>query len=87
MWHVIALTASLLLTHLYLAAAEEVTPATYIRAEVDCALADFQKNAGGKVNEFFYITKSTPLDEQTVVRMNRDTLYAGAVVDTKAEPR
>jgi hypothetical protein len=63
--------------------AEEVTPETYIRAEVDFALADFQKNAGGKVNEFFYITKPTPLDEQTVVRMNRDTLYAGAVVDTE----
>jgi hypothetical protein len=63
--------------------AEEVIPETYIRAEVDFALADFQKNAGGKVNEFFYITKPTPLNEQTVVRMNRDTLYAGAVVDTE----
>ena len=64
-------------------AAEKVTPKTYIRAETDFSLADFQKNAGGKVNEFFYITKPTPLDEQTVVRMNRDTLYAGAVVDTE----
>ena len=64
-------------------AAEKVTPETYIRAEADFSFADFQKNAGGKVNEFFYITKPTPLDEQTVVRMNRDTLYAGAVVDTE----
>jgi hypothetical protein len=64
-------------------AAEEVTPDNYIRAEVDFSFADFQKNAGGNVNEFFYITKPTPLDEQTVVRMNRDTLYAGAVVDTE----
>jgi hypothetical protein len=62
---------------------EPVTPENYIRAEVDFSFADFQKNAGGKVNEFFYITKPTPLDEQTVVRMNRDTLYAGAVVDTE----
>lgn len=66
-----------------LAAAERVTPENYIRAEVDFAFADFQKNAGGKINTFFYITKPTPLDEQTVVRMNRDTLYAGAVVDTE----
>ncbi|WP_232325181.1 DUF1214 domain-containing protein [Microbulbifer agarilyticus] len=64
-------------------ATEQVTPENYIRAEVDFALADFQKNAGGKVNEFFYITEPTPLNNQTVVRMNRDTLYAGAVVDTE----
>jgi hypothetical protein len=42
-----------------------------------------KKNAGGKVNEFFYITRPTLLDRQTVVRMNRDTLYAGAVVNTE----
>lgn len=62
---------------------EIVTPETYIRAETDFAFADFQKNAGGKVNEFFYITEPTPLDQQSVVRMNKDTLYAGAVVDTE----
>ena len=63
-------------------AADKVTPDNYIRAEVDFAFANFQKNAGGKINQFFYITKPTPLNEQPVVRMNRDTLYAGAVVDT-----
>jgi hypothetical protein len=35
------------------------------------------------VNRFYYIRRPTPLDAQTVVRMNRDTLYAGAVVDTQ----
>jgi len=60
-----------------------VTPETYIRAETDYAFADFQHNAGGKVNEFYFITKPTPVDEQPVVRMNRDTLYAAAVVDTE----
>jgi hypothetical protein len=60
-----------------------VTSENYIRAETDFAFADFQKNTGGKVNEFFYITEPTPLDQQTVVRMNKDTLYAGAVVDTE----
>ena len=62
---------------------EKVTPENYIRAETDFAFADFQEQAGGKVNEFFYITKPTPLDAQSVIRMNRDTLYAGAVVDTE----
>ncbi len=64
-------------------ASETVTPETYIRAETDFAFADFQKNAGGQVNRFFYITRPTPLDAQSVVRMNRDTLYAGSVVDTE----
>jgi hypothetical protein len=77
------LLAALSLTGLVAQAGEKVTPETYIRAETDFAFADFQKNAGGKINEFFYITKPTPLDQQSVVRMNRDTLYAGSVVDTE----
>lgn len=64
-------------------AAETVTPETYIRAETDFAFADFQNNAGGRINQFFLITQPTPLDAQSVVRMNRDTLYGGAVVDTE----
>lgn len=76
-------TAALCLLSDGVSAAEKVTPKNYIRAEVDVAFANFQHNAGGKINTFFYITKPTPLNEQAVVRMNRDTLYAGAVVDTK----
>lgn len=64
-------------------AQETVTPETYIRAETDMAFAQFQANAGNDVNRFFYIRKPTPLDAQDVVRMNRDTLYAGSVVDTE----
>ncbi|MCA0936898.1 DUF1254 domain-containing protein [Vibrio alginolyticus] len=64
-------------------AAESVTPESYIRAETDFTFADFQHNAGNQINQFFYITEPTPLDKQSVVRMNRDTLYAGAVVDTE----
>ncbi|MEM6496102.1 MAG: DUF1214 domain-containing protein [Pseudomonadota bacterium] len=64
-------------------AQETVTPQTYVRAEVDLSFAQFQLNAGSDVNRFYYIRKPTPLDAQAVVRMNRDTLYAGAVVDTE----
>jgi hypothetical protein len=60
-----------------------VTPETYIRAEADLAFAQFQMNAGNDVNRFYFIRKPTPLDAQAVVRMNRDTLYAAAVVDTE----
>lgn len=37
--------------------------------------------AGG-VNRFFHFRTPTPLEQQNVVRMNRDTLYSMAIVDT-----
>jgi hypothetical protein len=80
---IVLLALTYLALPLVVTAAEKVTPQTYIRAEVDFAFADFQKNAGGKINQFYYITKPVALSEQAVVRMNRDTLYAGAVVDTE----
>ena len=58
-----------------------VTPQTYIRAETDRQFAVIAKMAGG-VNRFFHFRSPTPLDKQNVVRMNRDTLYSMAVVDT-----
>jgi hypothetical protein len=64
-------------------AQEKVTPENFIRAETDRMFRDLVNNAGGKVNEFFFIRKPAPLDAQTVIRMNRDTLYMGAVVDTE----
>lgn len=59
-----------------------VTPETYIRAEVDGRFAVFQDRAGGVVNTFYLIPRPVPTDEQPVVRMNRDTLYGGGVIDT-----
>lgn len=58
-----------------------VTPQTYIRAETDRQFAMVAHLAGG-VNRFFHFRSPTPLDKQNVVRMNRDTLYSMAVVDT-----
>ena len=59
----------------------KVTPETYIRAETDRSFANISKQGGG-INQWFYIRKPTPLDTQTVVRMNLDTLYSAAIVDT-----
>jgi hypothetical protein len=59
-----------------------VTPQTYIRAESDRSFANLAQLAGG-VNRFFHFRAPTPLDRQTVVRMNKDTLYSGAIVDTE----
>lgn len=58
-----------------------VTPETYIRAETDRQFGIVVKMAGG-VNKAFHFRRPTPLDKQNIVRMNRDTLYSFAVVDT-----
>ena len=59
-----------------------VTPETFIRAESNRYFSNGVKMAGG-VNKFNFIRQLIPLDQQSIVRMNRDTLYGGAVVDTK----
>jgi hypothetical protein len=58
-----------------------VTRETYCRAESDRTFNNATKLAGG-INRFFHFRNVTPLDKQTVVRMNRDTLYSPSVVDT-----
>jgi hypothetical protein len=58
----------------------KVTPETYIRAETDRTFLNPLKQTGG-MNKLFHYRKPTPLDQQTVVRMNRDTLYSIAIVD------
>ncbi|NTU82577.1 MAG: DUF1254 domain-containing protein [Chloroflexales bacterium] len=60
-----------------------VTQATYCRAESDRTFHNITTMAGG-VNRFFHFRNVTPLDDQTVIRMNKDTLYSGAVVDTSS---
>ncbi|HQR68391.1 MAG TPA: DUF1254 domain-containing protein [Thermoanaerobaculia bacterium] len=59
----------------------QVTPENYVRAETDRNFQNFLGLTGG-VNRFFHVRKPTPLDQQPVIRMNLDTLYSGAVVDT-----
>lgn len=59
----------------------QVTPENYIRAESDRSFRNIAKLAGG-VNRFFHIRAPTPLDKQTIIRMNLDTLYSAVVLDT-----
>jgi hypothetical protein len=59
-----------------------VTPETFIRAETDRMFYDISRLAGG-INKFYHIRAVTPLDKQTVVRMNKDVLYSGAVIDAE----
>ena len=52
----------------------------FARAET---AAQFDRNlkAVGGVNKWLHIRQPVPLDQQTVIRMNRDTLYSSVIVD------
>jgi hypothetical protein len=58
----------------------EVTVDNYARAEV-AFQADRFLAIGAGVNDWTHIRSPTPLDQQSVIRMNRDTLYSVAVTD------
>ena len=58
-----------------------VTPETFIRAETDRYFA-ISTTLNGGVNRLFHYRRLVPLDQQSVVRMNRDTLYSVGIVDT-----
>jgi hypothetical protein len=56
-----------------------VTVKTFVRAETDTAIKKVVGIAG--LNTFFHLRGLTPIDQQDVIRMNRDTLYSSAVLD------
>lgn len=55
----------------------------FVRAETDRMFSDIQRDAGG-VNRFRHNRAPASIDEQTVIRLNRDTLYSFAIVDLHA---
>ncbi len=55
----------------------------FARAETDRMFHDLQTNAGG-INRFLHNRVPAAVDNQTVIRLNRDTLYSFAVVDLGA---
>ena len=61
-----------------------VTVENFPRAESDLYFGNLVKNGG--FGKFHHNREPTPIDKQTVIRMNRDTLYSGAVFDLDAGP-
>ena len=57
-----------------------VTVENFVRAETARMFTDIMTGAGG-INRWGHNRGPTPLDQQTVIRMNRDTLYSFAIVD------
>jgi para-nitrobenzyl esterase len=64
---------------------EKVNALNFARAETDMYFARTVKQAGG-LGKFYHLRVPTPIAEQRVVRMNRDTLYSSAVFDLDAGP-
>ena len=53
----------------------------FVRAETAGMFDRTLSLVDGKVNKIFHYRQPMPLDKQSVIRSNRDTLYSGAVVD------
>ncbi len=65
-------------------AAEKVTVDNFIRAESDLYFGNMVKD--GALGTFIHRREPADIDKQTVIRLNRDTLYSSAVVDLDAGP-
>ena len=65
-------------------AAVPVNALNFARAESDLYFASTVKRGG--FGKFDHNRTPAPIDRQDVVRMNRDTLYSGAVFDLDAAP-
>ena len=63
--------------------AQETTPVNVknvARAETDLAIQTLYDLSGG-FGQFYHFRTPTPIDNQPVIRMNRDVLYSGIVLD------
>src|SRR5882724_10824733 len=61
-----------------------VTADNFVRAETDLYFGAVVKKDG--FGKFEHNREALPIDKQTVIRTNRDTLYSGAVFDLDAGP-
>lgn len=61
-----------------------VTAENFPRAETDLYFAGLIKRAG--IGKFDHYREAMPIDNQSVVRANRDTLYSAAIFDLDAGP-
>jgi hypothetical protein len=61
-----------------------VTPDNFARAETDLYFSNVVRNGG--FGRFDHTREPAPLDKQSVIRLNRDTLYSAAVFDLDAGP-
>lgn len=78
------LSASAIATAVTAQEVPRVTVDNFKRAESDLYFSSFVD--GGAFGAFVHARTPTPIDQQDVIRMNRDTLYSYAVVDLDTGP-
>ena len=76
---------SVLLAQAAASAPIPVTADNFIRAESDMYAANLAKESGG-TGKLVHRREPANIDEQTVIRLNRDTLYTSGVFDLDAGP-
>ena len=65
------------------AATIKVTPENFICAETNRMFSNIEHLPGIGINKFYHFAIVTPLNQQRVVRMNRDVLYSSAIVNVE----
>ena len=60
------------------------TPDNFVRAETDLYFSNIVKDGG--LGKFVHRREPAAIDNQTIIRLNRDTLYSAAVFDLDAGP-
>jgi hypothetical protein len=68
------------------AGAVPVTVDNFIRAESDLYFRGIMEDSGGVPGRFNHRRAVASIDKQTVIRLNRDTLYSSALFDLAAGP-
>ena len=63
-----------------------VTVDNFIRAESDLYFGGILKDSGGAIGKFNHRREPASIENQTVIRLNRDTLYSSALFDLDAGP-
>jgi hypothetical protein len=63
-----------------------VTVDNFTRAESDLYFGGILKDGGGSMGKFDHRREPASIDNQTVIRLNRDTLYSSALFDLDAGP-
>lgn len=63
-----------------------VTVGNFTRAESDLYMGGILKDSGGVLGKFNHRREPASIDDQTVIRLNRDTLYSSVLFDLDAGP-
>src|SRR5262245_17992728 len=67
-------------------APQPVTADNFVRAESDMYFGGVLKDSGGALGKFNHRRDVASVDQQTVIRLNRDTIYSSALFDLAAGP-